>query len=130
VIVLAATNRKELIDPAIRRPGRVDFTLEFPNPDEKTREQIFKVHTKRKPLAEDVDIALLAKETEGFVGSDIEAISREASMAAIREYLKDKTTKKELDIKMEHFKAAIVSLKSQRGASNPVDTGGEHGKRR
>jgi len=115
VVVLAATNRKELIDTAILRPGRFDFILEFPIPDEKTREQIFKVHTKGKPLAPDVDLSLLAKETEGFVGSDIEAISREASMVAIREYLKTGTEKKKLKIKMKYFKEAIASVKSQRG---------------
>jgi len=126
VVILAATNRKELIDPAILRPGRFDFILEFPIPDEKTREQIFKVHTKGKPLAKDVDIALLAGETEGFVGSDIEAISREASMAAIREHLKCRdrdtvhvtrntdTSKKELKIKMKHFKQSIALVKNQR----------------
>jgi transitional endoplasmic reticulum ATPase len=115
VVILAATNRKELIDPAILRPGRFDFILDFPIPDEKTREEIFKVHTKGKPLAKDVDIGLLAQETDSLVGSDIEAVSREASMAAIREYLKTGTEKRELKIKMKHFKKAITSVKSQRG---------------
>ncbi|MEA1964194.1 MAG: CDC48 family AAA ATPase [Candidatus Aerophobetes bacterium] len=118
VVVLASTNRKELIDPAILRAGRFDLILYLPVPDEKTREQIFKVHLKGKPLAEDVNSSILAKETESLVGSDIEAICREASMAAIREFIKrkavDKKRSKEKDyarfkISMKYFKEAIKS---------------------
>ncbi|MBI5749678.1 MAG: CDC48 family AAA ATPase, partial [Nitrospinae bacterium] len=76
VVVLAATNRIDLVDPALLRSGRFDLLLELPVPDEKTREEIFRIHTKNKPLADDVDLKELAKETEGKVGSDIEFICR------------------------------------------------------
>jgi transitional endoplasmic reticulum ATPase len=72
VVVLAATNRLDIIDPALLRCGRFDFILEMPLPDEKTREAIFRIHTRGKPLARDVNLAELARLTEGKVGSDIE----------------------------------------------------------
>ena len=107
VVVLAATNRPDIVDPALLRAGRFDFQLELPIPDEATRFAIFEVHTRGKPLAEDVDLASLAKETEGMVGSDIEAISRKASMLAIRELMnqeeKDFTKFK---IEARHFNEA------------------------
>ncbi|MGC9097128.1 MAG: ATP-binding protein, partial [Infirmifilum sp.] len=71
VVVIAATNRPDIIDPALLRPGRFDRLIYVPPPDEKARLEIFKVHTKRMPLAEDVDLAELAKRTEGYTGADI-----------------------------------------------------------
>ena len=94
VVVLAATNRLDLVDPALLRSGRFDLLLELPKPVEKTREEIFKIHTKNKPLAKDVDLKELAKETEGKVGADIEFICRKAAMLAIREFIEDLPTKK------------------------------------
>ncbi len=114
VTVLAATNRQDLIDPAILRPGRFDQITVFPIPDEKAREQIFQVHTTGKPLAKDVDLKSLAQETEGLVGSDIEAITREASMMAIREYMEARSTGKKLTINASQFTKAINSVKSGR----------------
>ncbi|MBM3142936.1 MAG: CDC48 family AAA ATPase [Chloroflexi bacterium] len=114
VLVLAATNRKDLIDSAILRPGRFDFDLEFPLPDVKARTEIFKVHTRGKPLASDVDPGALAQETEGIAGSDIEAICREASMAAIRESVKA-GFKGKLQISRKHFDLAIQSLRTRKG---------------
>ncbi|VVC03863.1 VCP-like ATPase [Candidatus Burarchaeum australiense] len=84
VVVLGATNRPELVDPALLRPGRFDRVLQIPVPDEKTRLEIFKVHTKKMPLDKDVDVKVLAAMTEGYTGADIEAICREAGMEAIR----------------------------------------------
>jgi len=108
VVVLAASNRPDIIDPAILRAGRFDFQLELPIPDEKTRLEIFKVHTRGKPLASDVDLKSLAKLTEGMVGSDIEAVSKQASMLAIREFInqeeKDLTKFKISD---RHFRSAL-----------------------
>lgn len=108
VVVLAASNRLDIIDPALLRAGRFDFQLELPIPDEKTRLEIFKVHTRGKPLASDVDLKSLAKVTEGMVGSDIEAASRRASMLAIREFINQK--KKDLTkfkISARHFNGAL-----------------------
>jgi transitional endoplasmic reticulum ATPase len=115
VLVLAATNRKDLIDSAILRPGRFDFVLEFPIPDERARREIFKVHTRGKPLADDVDLQSLAQQTESLAGSDIEAICREASLIAIRESIQGGRQENKLEISQEHFRQALDWLKRQKG---------------
>jgi transitional endoplasmic reticulum ATPase len=84
VVVLAATNRPEAIDPALLRPGRFDRIIEIPMPDAETRLAIFSVHTKRMPLDKSVELADLANTTEGYTGAEIENICREAGMNAIR----------------------------------------------
>jgi transitional endoplasmic reticulum ATPase len=85
VVVLAATNRRDMIDDALLRPGRLEQHVEVPNPDAAAREEILAVHTRGKPLAEDVSLAELAEGTEGFSGAELEAVVREASMLAIRQ---------------------------------------------
>ncbi|MGC9953321.1 MAG: CDC48 family AAA ATPase [Rhizomicrobium sp.] len=112
VVVLAATNRKDLVDPALLRAGRFDFLIELPRPDPAARLAIFKVHTRGRPLARDVDLAELAgAASEGQSGADIELACRNASLAAIREYLavhKGKAeTGEHLVIRLEHFRTAI-----------------------
>jgi transitional endoplasmic reticulum ATPase len=87
IVVLAATNRLDIVDQALLRAGRFDFHLELPIPDEETRREIFKVHTGGKPLAKDVALDALAVATDGLVGADIELICRKAAMAAIREFI-------------------------------------------
>jgi transitional endoplasmic reticulum ATPase len=87
VVVVATTNRPDLIDTALLRPGRLDRQIHVPVPDEAARRAIFEVHTRNKPLAEDVDLDELAAETENYVGADIEAACREAAMAASREFV-------------------------------------------
>ncbi|MDO9529596.1 MAG: CDC48 family AAA ATPase [Syntrophales bacterium] len=87
IVVLAATNRLDIIDPALLRAGRFDFHLELPVPDEETRLEIFKVHTRGKPLNSNVDLKSLVAATEGLVGADIELICRKASLSAIREFI-------------------------------------------
>ncbi|NQT30588.1 MAG: AAA family ATPase, partial [Candidatus Saganbacteria bacterium] len=122
VVVLGATNRLDIIDPALLRTGRFDFLLEFPVPNEKARLEIFKIHTKGKPLAKDVDLSILAKTpTDGMVGSDIESICIKASMLAIREFLgewqgKKKPVKKDfekLQIGVKHFREAVEMVKGK-----------------
>ncbi len=109
VIVIAATNRIDLIDPALLRPGRFDRIIEIKMPDEKARLEIFKVHTRKMPLAKDVKLEELAKETEGFTGADIEAVCREAAMNALREArAKGKEVK---EVKKKHFEEAIKKVK-------------------
>jgi transitional endoplasmic reticulum ATPase len=115
VLVLAATNRKDLIDSAILRPGRFDFVLDFPMPDEKARQEIFGIHVKGKPLASDINLQVLAKETEGLSGAEIEVICREASMLAIRGSIREGNRKSQLEISKEHFNLAIDWLKAQKG---------------
>ncbi|KYH26218.1 VCP-like ATPase [Halalkalicoccus paucihalophilus] len=89
VVVIATTNRPELIDDALLRSGRLDRHIHVAEPDEEARREIFAVHTRGKPLAEGVDLDWLASETEGYVGADIEAVCREAATAAVREYVHD-----------------------------------------
>ncbi|WP_092704453.1 AAA family ATPase [Halovenus aranensis] len=84
LVVLAATNRKDGIDPALLRPGRLEQHIEVPNPDQEARREILAVHTEGAPLGEDVDLDDLAGSTAGYSGADIEALAREASMRAIR----------------------------------------------
>jgi transitional endoplasmic reticulum ATPase len=101
----------DLVDPALLRSGRFDLLLELPKPDERTREEIFKIHTKNKPLAKDVDLKELAKETEGKVGSDIEFICKKASMLAIREFIEHQ---QDLKILRKHFQDAIKLIQNQK----------------
>jgi transitional endoplasmic reticulum ATPase len=85
IMVLAATNRLDILDPAILRAGRFDFHLEIPSPNESAREAIFRIHTRGKPLGPDVVLKNLAAATSGLVGADIESICRNAALSAIRE---------------------------------------------
>lgn len=100
VVVIAATNRPDMIDPALLRPGRFDRQVLVPAPAEKERLEIFKVHTKNVPL-KNVNLESFAKVTDGFSGADIEALVREAAMDALRENIKSK------EIKMKHFENAL-----------------------
>src|SRR3989338_9427562 len=91
VMIIAATNRKDLIDPSLIRSGRIDSIVELKVPDKKTREKIFEVHTKNMPLEKNVDVNSFANITEGWTGADIEAVCREAGLSAIkRAYKEDK----------------------------------------
>lgn len=98
VVVIAATNRPDNIDPALLRPGRFDRQILTPTPDEKARLEVFKVHTKDMPLAADVDIEKLAVATEGYSGADIESLCREAGINAMRRDMNSKeVTKRDFD---------------------------------
>jgi len=110
VVVLAATNRLDMIDPAILRPGRIDLLLEMPIPDEPIRLAIFKIHTNGKPVGADVDLSKLAQITEGYVGADIEFICRRASILAIRDFIQTIEESKDytnIKIHLSHFLAAM-----------------------
>jgi len=114
VVVLAATNRPDLIDKALLRTGRFDLLFELPPPDKNTRAAIFRIHTKNKPLNDDIDIEKLAVQTENMVGSDIAFICRKASMFAIREFIENKKSKKnELKIYREQFDKAIELVRNK-----------------
>jgi len=86
VVIITATNRPDIVDPALLRPGRFDRLIYIPPPNAEGRKKIFKIHLAEKPIADDVDIEELAQNTEGYVGADIEAICRESSMLALRGY--------------------------------------------
>ncbi len=96
VIVMAATNRRDILDPALLRPGRFDRQILVGYPDVKGREDILKVHTRNKPLAPDVDLATIAKSTVGFTGADLENLVNEAALLAAR-HNKKAITKDELE---------------------------------
>ncbi|MCD6368023.1 MAG: CDC48 family AAA ATPase [Candidatus Aenigmarchaeota archaeon] len=104
VVVIAATNRPDIIDPALLRPGRFDRQILVPEPDEKSRVKVFEIHTRNMPLAKDVDLKKLAKMTDGYSGADIEAVCREAALNALRE------NKDAKEVKMKHFKKAIEEI--------------------
>ncbi|MFX0100395.1 MAG: CDC48 family AAA ATPase [Candidatus Hodarchaeota archaeon] len=87
VIVIAATNRPDSIDPALRRPGRFDREIEIGVPDQKGRKEILMIHTRKIPLGDDVDIDFFASKTHGFVGADLAALAKEAAMHTLRRYL-------------------------------------------
>jgi transitional endoplasmic reticulum ATPase len=92
VVVIAATNRLDIIDPALLRAGRFEVHFELPAPDEVARHEILEVHTRHQPLAPEVDLAVLAATTEGLVGSDLEGICRRAAMHAIRGVISSRGT--------------------------------------
>jgi len=90
VVVVAATNRPDIVDPAILRPGRYDRLIYVPEPDQKARLEIFKIYTKDMPLTKDVDLSQLATMTKNYSGADIEALCREAALNALRRDIKAK----------------------------------------
>jgi len=113
LVVLAATNRRDIIDDALLRPGRLEQHVEVPEPDHDARAEILAVHTAGKPLADDVSVADLADETEGFSGAQLEAVVREASMLAIREAATEQGPEQaaenadDVRITAAHFEAAL-----------------------
>lgn len=117
VVVLGATNREDLLDPALLRAGRFGFVLRFPIPDEKDRLEIFRVHTREKPLSPDVDLMDLARHTEGMVGSHIAFICNRATMMAIAELINGNQKRKSttLIVTRAHFDAALNELRENEG---------------
>ncbi|MGC9515988.1 AAA family ATPase, partial [Methanocrinis sp.] len=116
VVVLAATNRPDLLDPSLLRPGRFDRLIRTPMPDREARERIFGIHLSGMPLAEDVSVADLAEMTEGRTGADIETLCREAGMVALRERITPGMIREELVlgqilVEGRHFRAAFERAK-------------------
>jgi transitional endoplasmic reticulum ATPase len=118
VVIIAATNRPDIVDPALLRPGRFDRLIYIAPPDVEARESIFNIHLNEKPMANDVDIKELAEITEGYVGADIEAICRESSMLALREFVSLGLDRelleeqiKDLVIKKIHLERAIERIR-------------------
>jgi transitional endoplasmic reticulum ATPase len=118
VVVIGATNRPDIIDAALLRPGRFDRLLYVPSPDRNSRIQIIKIHTKKKPLADDVDIEKLADHTDRYTGADIASLSSAAVMLALREHISKYKDPKEADshtqelkIHMKHFEDAIKKIR-------------------
>lgn len=118
VIIIAATNRPDIIDAALLRPGRFDRLLYVPPPEKESRIKIFKIHTSKKPLADDVKIETLAAHTEGYTGADIAALASAAVMLALREHIekykdpkKAESAKTELKLHMKHFEEAMKKIR-------------------
>jgi len=118
VIIIAATNRPDIIDAALLRPGRFDRLLYVPPPDKDARVQIFKIHTSKKPLAAGVSIDTLASQTEGYTGADIAGLASAAVMLALRQHIekykdpkKAEEAKGELNINMKNFEEAMKKIR-------------------
>ncbi|MGD9674079.1 MAG: CDC48 family AAA ATPase [Candidatus Nitrosocosmicus sp.] len=118
VVVIAATNRPDIIDPALLRPGRFDRILYVSPPDRESRLQILKIHTKKKPLSEDVNVEDLADKTDGYTGADIASLASAAVMLALREHIAKYPDSKEaekhtddLKIGMKHFDEAMKKIR-------------------
>jgi transitional endoplasmic reticulum ATPase len=116
ITVIAATNRPDIIDPALLRPGRIDRLIYVTPPDRDARYDIFKVHTQKTPLDSDVDLNKLAEDTEGFTGADIASVCNEATILAIREYVNSgKPTAddavKGLKVGYHNFRDAMAKVK-------------------
>jgi transitional endoplasmic reticulum ATPase len=118
VVVIAATNRPDIIDPALLRPGRFDRILYVSPPDRESRLQIIKIHTKKKPLSEDVNIKDLADKTDGYTGADIASLSSAAVILSLREHFSKFPDSKEaeknradLKITMKHFEEAMKKIR-------------------
>jgi len=105
VVVIAATNRPDIIDPAALRPGRFDRLIYVPDPDERTRVQILKIHTKSVPFAEGVSLEDFAKRTLGYSGADLQALCREAGMIALRHNIEAK------EVSLRDFEEAMEKIK-------------------
>ncbi|MEM5874166.1 MAG: AAA family ATPase, partial [Acidilobaceae archaeon] len=119
VVVIAATNRPNAIDPALRRPGRFDREIEISLPDKQGRLEILQIHTRHMPLADDVDLEKIAEITYGYTGADLAALAREAAMSALRRFLPEIDLDQEtipsevldkLVVKMEDFLRALKSV--------------------
>ena len=121
VVVMAATNRVDIIDMALLRPGRFDKVIYVPNPDSKTRQKILEINTKGKPVSHDVDLKRLADMTDAFSGADVSAVANTAISLVLHEYLERFPTPEEATkhasealISMNHFEEAVRKIKKQR----------------
>ena len=104
VVVIAATNRPDIVDPAVLRPGRFDRLIYVPEPDQEAILEIFKIYTKGMPLAKDVDLSQLVTMTKNYSGADIEALCREAALNALRKDIKAK------EVSLDDFKKATEKI--------------------
>ncbi len=144
VVIIGATNRPDIIDEALLRPGRFDRLLEIPMPNKDARKQILQIHLKKKPLGSDVNIDKLVDLTDRYTGAEIEALVNAAAIAAVREYIIDKEQKsnkekdtntgypsgmkekenyydndkkEELELSMKHFKSSLSKIAKKNNPS-------------
>jgi transitional endoplasmic reticulum ATPase len=115
VLIIGATNRLDIVDEALLRPGRFDRIIKVPNPDAKGRKHIFEIHTKKKPLESDVNIAKLVEITDGFSGAEIAAVANRAALAALKRYVGGKSENvKEIKITQQDLIDAVDKVKPRK----------------
>lgn len=123
VLIVGATNRLDIVDDALLRPGRFDRIIEVPNPDAKGRQNIFEIHTKKKPLASDVDIAKLVELTDGFSGAEIAAVANRAAIAALKKYVGGKSQNvKDIKISQQELIDAIDKVRPRKKEVLPTQS--------
>ncbi len=121
VVVIGATNRLDIVDSALLRPGRFDRIIEVPLPDAKGRESIFKIHTKKKPLSDDIDFARLVELTDGFNGAEIAGACSRAAMAALKRYVDNKEKSiKSIKITQQDLLNAIAKIRPEKRHQIPA----------
>ena len=121
VLIIGATNRLDIVDEALLRPGRFDRIIEVSNPDSKGREHIFRIHTKKKPLANDVNITQLVELTSGFSGAEIGAVANRAAITALKRYVSGKLQNlKEIKISQQDLIDAIDKVKPRKKEAPPL----------
>ena len=123
VLIVGATNRLDIVDEALLRPGRFDRIIEVPNPDESGRKHIFEIHTKKKPLANDVDIQKLVELTEGFSGAEVAAVTNRAAIVALKRYVNNNAQNiKEIKITHQDLVDSIDKVKPKKLETAPLPT--------
>ena len=121
VLIIGATNRLDIVDEALLRPGRFDRIIEVPNPDAKGRKHIFEIHTKKKPLESNLDITKLVEITDGFSGAEIAAIANRAALTALKRYVEGKSENiKEIKILQKDLIDAVDKVKPQKKETPPI----------
>lgn len=121
VLIIGATNRLDIIDPALLRPGRFDRIIEVPQPDAKSREHIFRIHTKKKPLADDINFTKLVELTEGFTGAEIAEVCNRAALIGLKRYVGGKTQSiKDVKITQTDLVEAIQKIKPTTRTLEPI----------
>ena len=127
VVVIAATNRPDIIDPALTRPGRFDRLISVPLPDKKARKQILEIHLQGAPLDDDVNLDEIVDNTQGYNGAELEAVANEAKMLAVREAIESGKTSeeqiKDVKIRMSHLSEALRKVKGPKGGSSVSSVG-------
>ena len=121
VLIVGATNRLDIVDEALLRPGRFDRIIEVSNPDSKGRQHIFRIHTKKKPLANDVNVTKLVELTNGFSGAEIGAVANRAAITALKRYVSGQSQNlKEIKISQQDLIDAIDKVKPQKKEVPPL----------
>ena len=121
VLIVGATNRLDIVDEALLRPGRFDRIIEVSNPDSKGRQHIFRIHTRKKPLANDVNVTKLVELTNGFSGAEIGAVANRAAITALKRYVSGQSQNlKEIKISQQDLIDAIDKVKPQKKEAPPL----------